>query len=63
MKKKTYKMYMCSIVADWEIGDTDVTLYSSLDDLKRKHKCWKDCGVTEVTVQVKKEIVKANKYE
>lgn len=54
--------YMCTIAYEdefgWASGGTPV--YSSLEDLKRQHACWESCGVTEVAVSFKGEIIPQN---
>lgn len=51
--RRPKKLYACDI--DWrhEIGEASdlegtMPLYSSLEILKKKHPCWKECGVVEL---------------
>ncbi len=54
----TKKVYICSIDWEHELGEvTDHTkVYSSVEDLKRQHTCWKSCGITEVEVRFVREV-------
>ncbi len=39
------------------------TIYYGLEDLKEHNKCWKECGVVKVTLEVKKvEWVEAQNF-
>lgn len=48
--------YMCMI--DWEcelgIASGGNTIYSSVEDHKRCHPCWEECGIVEVEVRFKR---------
>jgi hypothetical protein len=43
--------YMCRIDFQCELGECPVTVYSSIESLKKKHPCWEQCGIMEVRVQ------------
>lgn len=55
--KKAYikKAYICK--TDWhfelENASGGVKFYSSVEDLKKYKKCWKDCGILEVEIKIK----------
>lgn len=51
--------YMCAIDWSCELGAAmgGNTVYPSVDDLKRNHECWEDCGIVEVKVFYNKTIV------
>lgn len=44
--------YMCSIAFDHELGEdpSGTRVYRSLEDLKRDHKCWNECGISVVEI-------------
>lgn len=50
---KVKKLYCCNTTADHEIFETPVTLYTSVPKLKKKQNCWKECGISEITVTTK----------
>lgn len=62
MKKKTFKGYVCTTAVQWELGETDVKVYDSIDSLKRHNKCHKECGITELTITVSKEITQGRPF-
>lgn len=45
------KMYVCYIDYNWELGACPVKFYETLEELKKDHKCWANCGVMEVTME------------
>ena len=66
MTKKTVttdphkKLYMCKIDFDYELGNAagGNTVYPSLKDLKKNHKCWKECGIVQVEVKKIRTVAK-----
>lgn len=59
MKRKkviSKRSYVCGVDFQHEIGDgaNDVKLYSSLEVLKKERTCWKECGIVELDIRVKK---------
>ena len=43
------KKYVCGITFSCELGHTeDVSVYDSLEELKRIHWYWKECGIVEI---------------
>lgn len=59
MGTKKVKVYMCMIDWQHEIGEAagGNTVYASLNDLKKNHTCWEECGVVEVEVTHVRDIV------
>ena len=57
---KTKKGYMCSVAFDCELGETDVEVYASIEDLKAERGCANDmpgsCGIYEVEIKITKVI-------
>ena len=47
------KFYCCNTAAEHELFETPVTLHTSVSKLKKAQKCWKECGITEVTMTSK----------
>lgn len=60
--KKKIKAYICTTTADWELGETDVKVYPSVECLKRHNKCHTECGITELTITVGKEITQGRPF-
>jgi hypothetical protein len=57
MKKEiSKKSYVCGVDWQHEIGEgpNDIKLYSSLEILKKERTCWKECGIVELDIRVKK---------
>ena len=56
MAKNNYRTaYVCGVDYQHEIGETcDVVLYASVEDLKAKRTCWKQCGIVELKIQINK---------
>ncbi len=54
--------YMCAIDFECELGAAagGNIIYPSIDDLKRCHKCWENCGIVEVRTYFSREIVPSN---
>ncbi len=42
---------MCGTDFQHEMGEVDVTMYSSIEELKRKRKCVRECGIVAVNVE------------
>lgn len=53
--------YMCQIDFDEELGHAmdGTKVYSSIDDLKDDHKCWRGCGIVKVNVTYVETVHKA----
>lgn len=59
MFKNTKTLYACGVDWDHEIGEAPglegkMPLYSSVEELKKNLSCWKDCGIVEVEINLKK---------
>ena len=52
MKKPERRVlgYICGIDYQHELGECDITIYATLESLKKKTKCWKECGIVELGV-------------
>lgn len=48
----------CKIDWDFELGNAcdGNKIYPSIENLKKYHDCWEECGIVEVTVAFSKEI-------
>lgn len=46
--------YMCGVDFQHELGEAlgDTPVYSSIEELKREKRCWKQCGIVEVKIQL-----------
>lgn len=44
------KFYCCSTDARHEMFEQPVTLYPTMAKLKKKSRCWEECGITEITI-------------
>lgn len=55
---KHLKAYVCttSIDTDLAMGAPDTTIYRTLRDLKSKRDCWKECGIYELEITVKRVV-------
>lgn len=42
--------YLCETNWDWELGETDVDTYPSLEYMLEEVKCAESCGVVKVTL-------------
>lgn len=46
------KGYICGTdTTEINLGATDVIIYPSVAALKKKRKCWKECGILEIEVE------------
>jgi hypothetical protein len=61
-KMKSFKGYICTTTANWELGETDVKVYPCVDSLKRHNKCHTSCGITELTIMVGEEITQGRPF-
>ena len=54
--------YMCAIDYDYELGRAagGNTIYPSVEDLKKNHSMWEECGIVEVKVILVKNVVQTN---
>jgi hypothetical protein len=55
--KDVRKVYVCGV--DWrhEIGEAvNVNVYDSVESLKKRKTCWKNCGIVELEVRFSKQI-------
>jgi hypothetical protein len=61
-KKKVVTGFMCKIEWDYNIGKaaSGVTIYPTLETLRRYHGSIEECGIVEVEVSIK-EIVEESK--
>lgn len=47
--------YICGTdPTDIHLGATDVVIFPTIKQLKKKRSCWKECGIYEVHLGVKK---------
>lgn len=55
-KEKTIKVYICGIDLDHEIGEVmnGTQVYPTVAALKKERMCWRECGIAELEVKVKK---------
>ena len=60
--KTIRKVYMCAIDWQHELGEVrDYTkVYSTIEDLKRQHTYWAECGIVEVEITLSKWIEDQN---
>ena len=43
------KKYLCGVSFQFEVGECDdIHFYDSIKELKKKGKCWKQCGIVEI---------------
>jgi hypothetical protein len=57
------KVYVCGTDWDWEIGEApSCDVYDSVESLKRKKTCWKQCGIVELEVRLSKVIEPSKKW-
>lgn len=63
-KKVSKKSYVCGVDWQHEIGEgpNDIKLYSSLEVLKKERTCWKECGIVELEISVKKWVEPQNLF-
>lgn len=62
--KANKKSYVCGTDFDYEIGVADdVTLYSSIKALKKGRQCWKECGIVELEIKIKKWVEPQNLFK
>jgi len=56
--------YMCAIDWEYELGAASGgnLVFPSVDDLKRSHVCWENCGIVEVRVLFSKTVVEGSGY-
>lgn len=47
---KTKKFYICGIDLQHELGETQITVYPSIDSLKENMDCTEECGIVEITI-------------
>jgi len=65
--KKPKKIYLCSTAAFWELGETDVRVYSSLKALRANEPCVTapasryPCGIIEMAISSYKIIKRTKK--
>jgi len=64
MSKKSFKVYVCGVDFQHEIGNASDgnTIYPSVAALKAHAKCWKGCGIVELNLTLSKWVVEQN-YE
>jgi hypothetical protein len=59
MAKKKLVGYICGTdVLEISLGATDIIIYPSITELKKKSKCWKECGIVEIKLYNLKTKVK-----
>jgi hypothetical protein len=54
--------WMCMIDWQHELGNAagGTKVYASIEDLKKEHDCWAECGIVEVEVRFVKEVAPQN---
>lgn len=54
--------YMCTIDYECELGNAagGNVVYPSIEDLKKNHHCWEQCGIVEVRVMLGETVVHSN---
>jgi hypothetical protein len=55
---KTITFYSCGVDWQHEIGEApdlegSMPLYSSVEELKEKRSCWKQCGIVKLELSLK----------
>lgn len=62
------KLYACAV--DWqheikECSDLNgkVPLYYTIKDLKKNRNCWKQCGIVEIELNLKRWVKKQNLFK
>lgn len=55
---RTVKGFMCMVDWEFELGDAvgGNSVYGSVPDLKKHRKCWKECGIVEVEVRLRRVV-------
>lgn len=54
---KTLKGYLCgNDPCDISMGANDVVIFSSIEALKKKRTCWKECGIIEIEIKGKVKV-------
>jgi len=65
MSKQDETGFMCMIDFEDELyraaGGTPI--YASVEELKEKHDCWKQCGIVAVRVELVEVVVPQNLWE
>lgn len=46
-----YKKYLCGVTFQHELGETEVTLFDLVEDLKNNYGCWERCGIVEIEIE------------
>ena len=51
--------YMCKIDWDWELGHAmgGNRIFPDVDDLKKEHPCWENCGIVKVKIALEETVV------
>jgi len=49
--EESEKVYICGVAYQHEVGETDVTVYPSVEYLKKEGVCWDSCGIVECEVK------------
>lgn len=58
------KLFLCGIAFQHELGETDeIDIYNSLEDCKKGHSCWKECGIVAIEVKDEKKPEKYSSSE
>lgn len=48
------KVYVCGTdLNDLSLGATDVVVHPSVNSLKKRRGCWKECGILELSIKPK----------
>lgn len=48
-----HKKYLCGVDYQHEMEVGMAQIYNSLEELKQKSKCWKECGIVEMELDKK----------
>jgi hypothetical protein len=63
-KIESRKSYVCGVDFQHEIGEcNDVKLFSSIKALKKARTCWKECGIVELEIKIKKWVEPQNLFK
>ena len=56
--RKSKKGFMCGIAFQHELGETDVKLYPTAKEMKKRHVGSEECGIAEVEIRFKRWVKK-----
>lgn len=61
-KRNSKTSFVCGVDFQHEIGEgpNDIKLYSSLEVLKKQRTCWRECGIVELDIKIKRWVEPQN---